>query len=297
MEPIYLAPLIDSHAHLYVQQFDADRNEMLVRARRAGVTAVVMPATSVNTARRIVRLAAATAQPAGEAERAGEPRPRLYGAVGVHPTSSAAFADAIRADRTIEELRELSAQPGVVAIGEIGLDNHWKEVEPALQHQALERQLALAAEVGKPVLIHSREANAQVAAVLRAWVAGSHFRSSRLAQRPFAGVLHAFSGDLALAEEAWAWGFALSLGGPVTFKSAAALHALAARLDFGRLMLETDAPWLTPHPLRGKRNEPALLPLVCEALAQWSGRTPAEVAALTTTTANRFFGLESGTRL
>ena len=113
-----------------------------------------------------------------------------------------------------------------------------------------------------------------------------------MAARPYAGVLHAFSGDLALAEEAYSWGFVLSLGGPVTFRNAHALHALVPKLRLDRLMVETDAPYLTPHPWRGQRNEPAYVPVIVEQLARLYGATPAEVAAATTAVAQRFFQLE-----
>ncbi|MBK8047672.1 MAG: TatD family hydrolase [Anaerolineales bacterium] len=180
----------------------------------------------------------------------------------------------------------------VVAIGEIGLDYYWHKVEPEQQKQAFSAQLALAAELGLPVIIHSREANEDVAAVLRTWVASDEFRRSPLAERPFAGVLHAFSGDVALAEEAYSWNFVLSLGGPVTYKNAAALHVLAPQLRLDRLMLETDAPYLTPHPHRGQRNEPAYVALVCERLAELYRLPAAQIAAVTTNVALRFFSLE-----
>jgi TatD DNase family protein len=180
----------------------------------------------------------------------------------------------------------------VVAIGEIGLDYYWDKAPAATQWLVCEQQLELAATLGLPVIIHNRDASADMAALLRTWVGGSHFQASQLAQRPFAGVLHAFGGDLTLAEEAYAWNFVLSLGGPVTFTNARALHELAAQLNLDRLMLETDAPYLTPHPHRGKRNEPAYVELVCERLAAIFGTTPEDVAARTTALAYRFFQLE-----
>jgi TatD DNase family protein len=186
----------------------------------------------------------------------------------------------------------LAAHRRVVAIGEIGLDYYWDKVAPEQQRRAFAQQLDMAAELGLPVIIHSREANVDVADVLRTWVNSKRFRSSALATRPFAGVLHAFSGDLALAEEAYGWGFVLSLGGPVTFRNAHALHALVPKLRLDRLMVETDAPYLTPHPWRGQRNEPANVTVVVEQLARLYGATPAEVAAATTAVAKRFFQLE-----
>ncbi|MFM7175331.1 MAG: TatD family hydrolase, partial [Caldilinea sp.] len=160
------------------------------------------------------------------------------------------------------------------------------------QRQVLLAQLDLAAELGLPVLIHSREANAAVADLLRSWVASSSYRRSLLAQRPFAGVLHAFSGDLALADEAFSWNFLVGLGGAVTFRNAQTLRALVPALRLDRLLLETDAPYLTPHPYRGQRNEPARLALVCEQLALLYGISPAALAAQTSATALHFYGLE-----
>ncbi len=267
-----LPPLVDSHCHLDLDQFDADRDAVLARAAAAGLRALINPGIDLAHSRAAIKLAQSI--------------DGVYAAVGIHPTSSSDFTMA-----HIDALRALAAEEGVVAIGEIGLDFYWRDVPPAIQHEAFEAQLALAAELGLPVIIHSRDANDAVAKVLRKWVAGAHFRGSPLAQRPFAGVLHAFSGDAALAEEAYSWGFVLGLGGPVTFRNAHALHALAQELRPDRLMLETDAPYLTPHPHRGKRNEPAYVALVCAALAGLTGLAVDEVAARTTAVASTFYGL------
>ena len=271
--PSAMGPLIDSHCHVDLEQFDPDRMEVLGRAREAGIGGIVIP--GIDLAQN--RGALALAQQATD----------LFVAVGVHPNSADSFDD-----ETISQLRGLAAHHKVVAIGEIGLDYYWDKVAPEQQRRAFVEQLSLAAELGLPVIIHSRDANADVAAVLRAWVSSEEFRASPLALRPYAGVLHAFSGDLALAEEAYSWGFVLSLGGPVTFRNAHALHALVPRLRLDRLMVETDAPYLTPHPWRGKRNEPAYVALIVEQFAQLYGATPAEVAAATTAVALRFFQLE-----
>ncbi len=241
--------LIDSHCHLDLEQFDLDRDLVVERARAAGVGLIVNPGIDLAHSQRGLALTQKYSE--------------VFAAVGVHPNSAADFSNA-----TMDTLRTLADAPKVVAIGEIGLDYYWDKVAPAQQLAAFKAQLALAAEVGLPVIIHSREANEDVADVLRRWVHGAHFRASALAMRPYAGVLHAFSGDLALAEEAYSWGFVLSLGGPVTFKNAHDLHALAPSLHLDRLMLETDAPYLTPHPHRGSRNEPAYVALVRDRLAE-----------------------------
>jgi TatD DNase family protein len=264
---------IDSHCHIDLEQFAEDRAAVLTRARSAGVGIIVIPGIDLAQNRHALVLAA---QDDG-----------LFVAVGVHPNSADAFDDA-----AVGELRRLAADRKVVAIGEIGLDYYWDKVAPEQQRRAFVRQLDLAAELGLPVIIHSRDANADVADVLRTWVQSEQFRASPLAQRPFAGVLHAFSGDLDLAQEAYTWGFVLSLGGPVTFRNAHRLHALVPQLRLDRLMLETDAPYLTPHPWRGQRNEPAHVTIVAEELARLAKATPAEVSKITTAVARRFFQLE-----
>jgi len=266
--------LVDSHCHLDLDQFDADRQAVVNRARAAGVETIVIPGIDITQCRQAIDLVAHY--------------PEVYLAMGIHPNSSDDFNQA-----TVDELRTLAAHPKVVAIGEIGLDYYWQKVDHAQQALAFRAQLALAAELGLPVIIHSREANTDVAAILGEWVQSEAFRHSPIAACPFAGVLHAFSGDLALAQAAYGWNFVLSLGGPVTFKNARALHELVPHLRLDRLMLETDAPYLTPHPHRGARNEPAYVALVCAQIAQLCGLTAAAVATASTNLAYQFFGLEN----
>jgi TatD DNase family protein len=266
-------PLVDSHCHLDLSQFDADRADVIARAQKCGVGCIVNPGIDLAHSRRAIELA--------------EAHPAVYAAVGVHPNSTDQLDEHVLA-----ELRRLAAHPKVVAIGEIGLDYYWDKVAPDQQQRAFRAQLALAAELGLPVIIHSRESNADVAEILRTWVHSEGFRTSPLAARPYAGVLHAFSGDEALAREAYTWNFVLSLGGPVTFKNARRLHALVPKLDPERLMLETDAPFLTPHPHRGQRNEPAYVALVCQQLAELFEMPLEQIAAASTHLAYSFFGLE-----
>lgn len=265
--------LVDSHCHLDLEAFDQDRDAVLERARGVGVGLLVIPGIDLAQCRQAIRLA--------------EGHRHLFVAVGIHPNSTAVLPEG-----WLEELRLLSSHPKVVAIGEIGLDYHWELATPAEQRTAFEAQLGLAAASGLPVIIHSRKANDDVAAILRTWVGGAPFRGSALARRPFAGVLHAFSGDLALAEEAYRWNFVLGLGGPVTFKNAHHLRALVPQLRMDRLMLETDAPYLAPHPYRGQRNEPAYLALVCTQLAQLCQCSEASIAEVTSAVAQRFFQVE-----
>jgi TatD DNase family protein len=266
--------LVDSHCHLDLDHFDQDRDAVVERARQQGVRLIVNPGIDLNHCRHALELA--------------DRYPEVYAAVGFHPNSSDQYDSSKLAD-----LRALAAHPKVVAVGEIGLDYYWDKVDPAQQAIAFREQLDLAAELGLPVIIHSRDANEDIAATLEKWVESSAFRSSPLAQRPFAGVLHAFGGDLTLAQRAYEWNFVLSLGGPVTYKNARSLHALVPQLRLDRLMLETDAPYLTPHPHRGERNEPSYVALVAAQMAALYGRSVEEIAAETSAVALRFYGLEA----
>lgn len=264
--------LVDSHCHLDLAHFDEDRAAVLERARAAGVGLIVIPGIDMAQCRGALALA--------------EAMPELYVAVGVHPNSSGEFGPA-----TVDELRQLAAHPKVVAIGEIGLDYYWDKVTPEQQAIAFRTQLELAAELGLPVIIHNRDASNDVAGILEEWTRSADFRNSQLATRPYAGVLHAFGGDVALAERAYGWNFLLGIAGPVTFKNARQMHALIPQLRADRLLIETDAPYLTPHPYRGKRNEPGYVALVAEKVAQLTDASVAETARRTSALALEFFGL------
>ncbi len=242
--------LIDSHCHLNFDAFDKDRSEVLARAKEAGIVAVINPGTNLEDSRQIVTMA--------------EENPDVYVAVGFHPNDSAAFDEA-----ALAQLRELANHPKVVAIGEIGLDYYWDEAPRPVQRRVFEQQLALAKEIGRPIIIHQRESAADTMAVLRQWGAG----------RDHPGlVLHSFSGDQAMAEEAVELGFYIGITGPVTFKNARDLPAIVAALPPERLLVETDAPFLSPHPFRGKRNEPARVKLIAERVAALQGVSLAEMS-------------------
>lgn len=242
---------IDTHCHLNLAHFDADVREVIARALEAGVTHMIVPGTDLLTSRRAVDLA--------------EEYPAVWAAVGVHPNEAAGF-DA----EVLAEVRRLAAHPRVVAIGEIGLDLYWKRVPLEQQQAAFSAQVQLAAEVGKPVIVHDREAHAEVLEILRAY------------RPPAGGVLHAFSGDGAMAEAAVAEGWYLGVDGPLTYKNSRALQAIFAAAPLERILLETDAPYLTPHPHRGQRNEPAYVRYVGEKLAEIR-QVRAEAAARATT--------------
>jgi len=247
---------------------------VVARAKEAGVAAMVTIGIDLAHSRAAIALA--------------EQYDEVFATVGVHPNDCADFGP-----DTLAELRKLAGHLKVVGIGEIGLDYYWDRTTPEQQKRAFREQLALAAELGLPVVIHNREAHEDIRAELRAW-ARDVLPGSKLARRPFAGVLHSFSGDLEMAQEAYEWGFVLGVAGPVTFKNARRLHALVPQLDRERLIIETDAPFLSPHPFRGKRNEPARVALVAEKLAELWGMSVDETAARTTATARRLYGLEKG---
>ncbi len=279
--------LIDSHCHLDSEEFDADRAEVLARARAARVSRILIPGVNLASSRQAVTLAA------------GEEA--IYAAVGIHPNEA---LDVQKTDW--EALESLARRPKVVAIGEIGLDYAWNAVPPAIQKEALWRQLHLAAQVGLPVILHMREARSSQQAscandlldIVRRWTdelqqrvaLHANERLAHLAQYP--GVFHAFSGSLEVAQAVIELGFFIGVGGPVTFKNARTRQEITAALPLERLLLETDAPVLAPQPHRGQRNEPAYLPYIADKIALLHRRSIAEIAAITTENARRLFALE-----
>jgi TatD DNase family protein len=267
---VTLAGLIDTHCHLDQPHFSADREAVIGRAESAGVERMIVPGTDPESSRQAVALA--------------ERHSCIFAGVGVHPNDCAAFGAG-----DLAGLRRLATHPKVVAIGEIGLDYYWKTVPRDTQILALRAQLDLAAELGLPVILHARQAMPDLLAELARWAPVA------AAGRPagaILGVLHAYSGGLDEAEAAYALGFALSLGGPVTWRRDSPLQALVPLLRLDRLMLETDAPYLTPDPHRGRRNEPAYVGLVAEGVARLDGLEPARLAEVTSATARRTFVLE-----
>jgi TatD DNase family protein len=208
----------------------------------------------------------------------------VYAAVGQHPH------DAKKLDGAgLAELRNLAQQPKVVAVGEIGLD-FYRDLSPRdVQRKAFQAQLAWAAKLGKPVVIHDRDAHDEVIEVLANWAAG--LADSTLKGRM--GVLHTFSGDLAMAERAIDLGLYISISGPVTYKNARRLPDIVQALPLERLLVETDCPYLTPHPHRGKRNEPAYVRLVAQRIAELRGISLEELAEATTANAQHLFGLSN----
>jgi TatD DNase family protein len=246
--------LVDSHVHLDDPKFDADREQVIERALAAGVE-------------RMLAIGTGDGPPDLEtAIRLAERYPFVFATIGVH-THDASKATA----ETFARLRELAAHPKVLAIGEIGLDYHYDFSPREVQRAVFEQQLEIAAETGKPIVIHTREAWADTMALV-----------GQASGLPSAGIMHCFTGSPDQAREALDLGFHLGFGGVLTFPKAETVRAAARMTPEDRLLVETDCPYLAPVPYRGKRNEPAFVAEVARRLAEVRGRTPGEIAELTT---------------
>jgi TatD DNase family protein len=254
--------LVDTHAHLDEESFDADRPEVLHRASQQGVLAVITLGTLLSTSRRGVELS--------------HRHPELHAAVGVHPNYVTQASDT-----DWEAIVQLAGDSRVVGIGETGLDLYWKTVPLELQRAWFRRHLELSRDSGKPVCIHCRDAEGPVLEELRT-------ASQRGLLR---GVMHSFAGSLETAQECVALGLHVSFSGILTYKKSAALREVARQLPGDRLLVETDAPYLSPQTVRGKRNEPAHVRMTAETLAEVRGLDPEELGELTTANACRLFGL------
>jgi len=281
--------LSDTHCHLDLNAFDVDRAAVLERAARAGVERILIPGLTLTSSRAAVQLA--------------QSHPMLFAAIGVHPTEAMTWDEATR-----KELRRL-ARPAtpppsasgrgaggggkIVAIGEIGLDYYWDAAAHDLQQHLLQVQLDLAAELSLPVVIHLREKGdaaegpcaADLLRILEGWVADLRARRHPLAARP--GVLHSFSGSLETARQALALNFFLGVSGPLTYRKERQEWIAALPLD--HLLIETDAPFLSPHPHRGRRNEPSFVTHIADKIAEIQSRNPQEIAAITSANAARLF--------
>jgi TatD DNase family protein len=256
---------VDTHCHLDAAQFAGEPTAaLLARAAAVGVTRMVTIGTDLATSGAAVVLA----------ERYDD----VWATVGVDPNDCADFDEA-----ALARLAALGARERVVAIGEIGLDYYWNRAPRDVQRTAFEAQLALADRLDLPVVIHSRDALDDTETVLLAWAASAPRNG-----RPL-GVMHCYSGDLARAERLVAAGFLISLAGVVTFKNATTTQAVANGLPLDALVLETDAPYLTPHPHRGERNEPAFVRPIAEQVAALRGVGVDAVAAATSANAARLF--------
>ena len=267
--------LTDTHCHLDLEKFDSDREAVIERALQAGVERILIPGLTLTSSRAAVKLA--------------ESHPMLFAAIGVHPTEVNTF----NID-TLAGLRELAGNPKVVAIGEIGLDYYWNSAPHPLQQKALEEQLDLATELQLPVIIHFREKGdapdgdcaSDLMNILEKRAAGLGSGKNSLAGRP--GVLHSFSGSRDTAERAVRLNFFLGVTGPVTYRTDRQEQIAALPLD--KLLSETDAPFLSPHPYRGKRNEPAYVRLITDKIALLHSLSNTEVATATSENASKLFG-------
>ncbi|GAE27845.1 deoxyribonuclease YcfH [Halalkalibacter wakoensis JCM 9140] len=253
--------LFDTHVHLNADQFDEDVNDVIERAKKAGVEYMVVVGFDEKTINRAIDLV--------------KNHDFLYAAVGWHPV------DAIdMTDDHLQWLEELSSHPKVVALGEMGLDYHWDKSPKDVQKEVFRKQIRLARKVNLPIIIHNREADRDIVAILKEEDA-----------KDIGGIMHCFGGSVEIANECLAMNFHISLGGPVTFKNAKRPKQVAQAIPIDRLLIETDCPYLAPHPFRGKRNEPAYVKLVAEQIAELREIDFEQVARQTTANAKKLFGI------
>ncbi|GAA3411789.1 TatD family hydrolase [Paenibacillus hodogayensis] len=253
--------LTDTHTHLNASQFDDDREEVIERARQQGVSRIINIGFNRETIPTSIELT--------------ERFDFIYSAVGWHPQD----AIDMRAD-DLDWIEELCKKEKVVAIGEIGLDYYWDTSPKDVQHRVFREQIRLARRIGMPIAIHNREAHQDIVQLLREEKA-----------EDVGGVMHCYSGSWETAKLCLDMNFYISFGGPITFKNARQPKEVLTQVPLDRLLIETDAPYLTPHPHRGKRNETGYVRLVAEAAAELKGVTLEEIAAITSDNATRLFGM------
>lgn len=254
-------PIFDTHAHYDSGSFNPDRAEVLASLPESGVGLVVDPGCDVESSRAAIVLA--------------EQYPHVYAAVGIHPEDWGGCTDA-----DFEEIRRLAQHKKVVAIGEIGLDYYWAENPPKeFQQTVFRRQIELALELDLPIIVHDREAHGDSLAIV-------------LEYPDLRGVFHCYSGSPEMATELLKRGWYLGFDGPITYKNAKRAPEVVAITPLERIVVETDSPYLTPVPFRGKRNDSRLLPYVLETLAEWKGISTEEMIRITWENGKRLFGLE-----
>jgi TatD DNase family protein len=260
--------LTDTHCHLDFNRFDEDRPQVLARAWAAGVTRVLNPGIDLESSRSAIDLA--------------DENKNVFAAVGVHPNSALTWNGS-----TLAELEVLARHPKVVAIGEIGLDYYRDRAPRELQKQVFLAQLELAASLELPVVIHNRQSTEDMLEILVEWQKRLEDGGNTLAGQP--GVLHSYSEEVDPALRAIEHNFFIGFTGPVTFHNAADLQHVAATLPIEQVLIETDAPFLAPHPFRGKRNEPARVQLVAQKIAELKKQPFNSIARVTTENAARLF--------
>ncbi|WLR50893.1 TatD family hydrolase [Bacillus tianshenii] len=254
--------LFDTHVHLNADQFKDDLEETVERAKEAGVTEMVVVGFDRETIPGAIKIA--------------ETYDFIYAAVGWHPV------DAI--DMTEEDLKwieELAAHPKVVAIGEMGLDYHWDKSPQDVQQDVFRKQIRLAKKLNMPIIIHNREATQDIVDILEEEDAAE-----------VGGIMHCYSGSVEIAHKCIDMNFYISLGGPVTFKNAKKPKEVAKEISLEHLLIETDCPFLAPHPNRGKRNEPAYVQLIAEQIAELKGLSYEEVVQKTNENAKKLFKIK-----
>ncbi|MBD3108956.1 TatD family hydrolase [Bacillus sp. AGMB 02131] len=254
--------LFDSHAHLNAEQYKDDLEEVIERARTEGVSNMLIVGFDRPTITRAMQLV--------------EEYDFLYASVGWHPVDAVDMTD-----EDFAWLEELAAHPKVVALGEMGLDYHWDKSPKDIQKEVFRKQIELAKRVNLPIIIHNREATKDIVDILK-----------ESGAKEVGGIMHCFGGSIETARECMNMNFYISFGGPVTFKNARGVKEVAAQIPLDRLLIETDCPYLTPHPFRGKRNEPSYVKLVAEELANLHHITYKELADKTTANAKKLFGID-----
>ncbi|OIJ14476.1 hydrolase TatD [Anaerobacillus arseniciselenatis] len=254
--------LFDTHAHLNADQFEEDVALVIERAKEEGVSNIVVVGFDEKTIKGAINLA--------------ENYDFIYAAVGWHPV------DAI--DMTEDHLKwieELASHPKVVALGEMGLDYHWDKSPKDVQKEVFRKQIQLAKKVNLPIIIHNRDAHEDIVTILKEEDASA-----------VGGIMHCFGSSLDIAKQCLKMNFYISFGGPVTFKNAKRPKEVAKEIPLDRLLIETDCPYLAPHPYRGKRNEPSYVKLVAEAIAELKDITYEEVVAVTNENAKKLFAIK-----
>lgn len=252
---------IDTHVHLNADQYDDDLKEVIERALENNVTKMIVIGFDRKTIERAMALI--------------EEYDFLYAVIGWHPVDAVDCTDA-----DLDWIEELSSHPKVVGIGETGLDYHWDKSPKEVQQEVFRKQIRLAKKLQLPIIIHNREATEDVLRILKEEAAAE-----------VGGVMHCFGGSVETAQISIDMNFMISLGGPVTFKNAKKPKEVAAQIPLQHLLIETDAPYLAPHPYRGKRNEPSYVTLVAEEIARLKDLPVEEVAKITTENAVKFFKL------
>ncbi len=251
--------MIDTHAHIDLENYEGRVGEIVENARKNGVFEIIIPSVNSKSFKNIINLV--------------EEHDSLFGALGVHPEDLEGFGEGV-----VNEIIRLSSHPKIVAIGEIGLDYYWDKSNIEGQKEAFRLQIEAAKKVGKPVLVHDRDAHEDTFKILKETNAAE-----------VGVVMHCFSGSVEFAKECVKEGFYIALGGVTTFKNAKKAKEVAKAVPLDRLLLETDSPYMTPVPFRGKENEPAYVRYVAEEIALLRGITIEEVDKATTENSYRLF--------